>query len=114
MSEYVGSSGGTVWEGLGFLVLLEEACHWEWALGVQNSSLPPTCRSDVSSQPFLLPCLCSAIVDFIPQKAQIKYFLLCITFALVSYRSNRKATETILEEEKELNYDTQVTGCSRT
>ena len=30
--EYKVTVGGAVWEGIGGMVLLEEVCHWEWAL----------------------------------------------------------------------------------
>lgn len=38
--------GGTVWEALGGVVLLEEACHWEWAL--RCKSLLPSPMNSVS------------------------------------------------------------------
>lgn len=28
---------GTAWEGLGDVALLEELCHWGWALGFQKT-----------------------------------------------------------------------------
>jgi hypothetical protein len=45
--------GGTIWEGLGGVALLEEMCHWEWvwkfpktcAIPSVPSSCPPTYRS---------------------------------------------------------------------
>ena len=33
--------GGTVWEGLGGVALLEEVCHWEWALRFQKAHSNP-------------------------------------------------------------------------
>jgi hypothetical protein len=34
------SVSGTVWEGLGGVALLEEVCHWRWAL-----SFPKPCQA---------------------------------------------------------------------
>lgn len=57
--------GGTVWEGIGDVVLLEEICHWRWVWGPFPVSpyLPPACRSDVSAQLFPQSCLCPAVMD---------------------------------------------------
>ena len=32
-------AGGTVWEGLGGMALLEEVCHWRWVLRFQKPML---------------------------------------------------------------------------
>lgn len=44
-------AGSTVWEGLRGVALLQEVCHWEWALRYQK----PT--------PFLVSSLCLVLVD---------------------------------------------------
>lgn len=45
--------GGNVWGGLGGVPLLEEVCHWEWALALPASRLP---SPHVGSQ-LLLQCI---------------------------------------------------------
>ena len=42
--------GGTVWEGLGGVALLEEVCHWGQALRFQDSSQTLSLLLEVLSQ----------------------------------------------------------------
>ena len=56
---------GTVWEGLGGVALMEELCHWGWALrfekapAIPNASLPPNVRArgELSAIPATMPLL---------------------------------------------------------
>ena len=59
--------GRTIWEGLGGVALLEEVCHWGWALRfhkptllykpITGLSLSHACKSDISTQVPPMPYL---------------------------------------------------------
>lgn len=64
------SSLVSVWAELGSVTLLEEVCHWGWALKFKKpvaipSSFSPLAASDssVSSQLFLLSCLIATLTQ---------------------------------------------------
>lgn len=101
-------AGGTVWEELGGLALLEEVCHWKWTsrfketvllFHSQHSLSHSLCLCFMLQHHACLPVVvlpAMIVIDSHPLKSKQfsnKLFPLQVPLAIMFYHSNRKGTE---------------------